>query len=595
MSELKKHFFCIGILAFLVVILTFPLVTHINTHVPGFSSSQEIPGALWDNWRTQYSYQHHTDLRHFSFISYPFGVGLYDAGLMPYGNYYLHNMLSIFTTPVLTYNIQALGNMFLSALFMYLLMFALSGSFLGSLLSACAFAFCPYQFARQWQHLSLTFNWVFPMVLLALYHFRQRSGRKEAMILLIAMILMYSFDFHIIFFASFTVMVFLLYALSAGSKNRFILKTLGLWIIVFILLSAQFAPVLTKLIKAPVKQQASGYNTLQRKLDDLFTQSAKPLSYFIPSTEHPVFGGITGKFVGSPLWGVGLTEHQLYLGWTAIILAWVALKRWRKKPSANCRKDEGHFYVGYFVFLAAAAWVMSQPPWWDWGIVKIYMPSYFIYKVLPMIRAYCRFGIIVMLAVSALAGFGLMYFLERFKSNKTRLIVGSGLCFLLLFEFLNFPPFKVIDVSRAPDVYKWIKDRPGMDAIVEYPLDTEGANFMYQYYQIFHQKPVVNGSTPFTYPNKVAKSISVLSDFQTPGVLKWLGAKYVLVHRQDYTASELVEQIDELDAVSRNPGLRFVKSFPAQECPPEDPCLSVSGPIDVYEIVANPQAPSVSK
>jgi len=311
----------------------------------------------------------------------------------------------------------------------------------------------------------------------------------------------------------------------------------------------------------------------------------------LPSTEHPLFGNFTKKFVGSPLWGVSLTEHQLYLGWTVILLAFVAFRKWRRRCS---NINEENFWIGFFVFLVIVAWLFSQPPWWRIGPIKIFMPSFFMYKILPMVRAYCRFGIVVELGLSILAGFGLNLILDRIKNKNRQLLLGSIFCFLVLFEFWNWPPYKVIDVSKAPQVYYWLKNQPQDFAIAEYPLDTEGPNEMYKFYQIFHQKPIINGTIPGTYANKVAQKIVKLSDPKTASILKWMGVKYVLVHKEDYLKTELVEWIEELKRIPQNPYLKFIKSFPPQECPSQIMCTQKTGPIDVYEITTESIEPSIN-
>ncbi|MFH0913485.1 MAG: hypothetical protein V1884_04310, partial [Candidatus Omnitrophota bacterium] len=219
---------------------------------------------------------------------------------------------------------------------------------------------------------------------------------------------------------------------------------------------------------------------------------------------------------------------------------------------------------------------------------------FFMYRVLPMFRAYCRFGVMVMLAVSVLAGFGLKFILEKFNSQKKKLSLTILFCGLVMFEFWNYPPFKVINVSRVPQVYYWLKSQPQDFAIAEYPLDIAGPNEIYKFYQTKHEKKIINATTPGTYAHKVARSIIKLSDSNTANVLKWMGVKYVLVHNEDYLSTGLVEDYEELNKIPQNPGLNFIKNFPSQECPKKDiMCVQKTGPIDVYEIIALPIKPKV--
>ncbi len=156
----------------------------------------------------------------------------------------------------------------------------------------------------------------------------------------------------------------------------------------------------------------------------------------------------------------------------------------------------------------------------------------------------------------------------------------------------NQPESPLIDLSRVPEVYYWLKGQPGDFAIAEYPIDANGANMMHMFYQTKHDKKMVNGTIPGTYANKIAKSITKLSDPKTTKVLKWMGVKYVLVHREDYLRTELIEEIEELGKIPQNSGLKLIKTFPPQECPQKEiMCVQKSGMVDVYEVTAKPVKP----
>ena len=65
-----------------------------------------------------------------------------------------------------------------------------------------------------------------------------------------------------------------------------------------------------------------------------------------------------------------------------------------------------------------------------------------------------------------------------------------------------------------------------------------------------------------------------------------MGVKYVIVHKDVYINTDLIEQIEDVNRVSKNEGLKFVKSFSPQKCPSDIMCTQKSGQIDVYEVVA---------
>lgn len=592
---MKKTVFIIIIFILLEIIMTYPLVFKVTDHVPGFFSTDESLSIPWGGWFNKFATKNHLSLMKTDFISYPFGVELYRTiGFIWFGINYL---LAVLTTPILTYNLQVLINFFLAALFTYFFVYFVSGNTFSAILSGIAFAFCPYMFVRTWQHLGDTYIWVIPLALFGLVLLSQKVSRKHIFIFALGMIFM-SIGFNFLY-AGLTLALFMACLfirdlrrrkLFSPENKKLVIAILFSFLIFVIVMSPQIYTV-TKGIIASKGSSPSVFNVYHRPFEDLFAQSVRPLSYILPATVHPVFGGFTEQFVGTELYGMSFTEHTLYLGWIPLILAFIAFRR--RKKSAN---HSDRFYIGFFILLAVFAWLFSQPPWWKIGNVKIYMPPFFIYQILPVFRAYCRFGIVVMFAVAVLAGFGLKFLLESRKTLKSKIGLSVLCCGLILFEFWNYPPFKVIDVSRVPAVYYWLKEQPRDTVIAEYPLDQDAPNEMYRLYQATHEKKMINYTVPGTYANKVAHTINKISDPSSAEALRWMGVKYVLVHRDKYLQTELIEDREELNKLSSNPGLKFVKDFPAENCPQQDiRCVKEAGPIDVYEVIAQPKEPKVEK
>ncbi|MFN7170159.1 MAG: hypothetical protein ACK4NT_02815 [Candidatus Omnitrophota bacterium] len=611
---MKEHKSVFLIFVILIFILTFPLIIKFSTSIPGFFSTDEPYGAMWSFWRIKYSFLNKLSLKRTDLIAYPFGMDLYASGFISYLWLFWTHLLSIFTNPVFTWSIQIILNLFLSAVFSYLLVFYLTGNKMSAILGGMIFGFCPYQFVRIWQHLGLTYNQWLPLVLLSVILLKENPlSKKRIFLFLISFFLLLSFDWSVMYMGIISLFCFLFYIsfyhwrIKLFNQKRLILADLKFCgkififiLLVFIILSPQFLwAIKNRVSMNKISFSPSAFSHYVRPFEDLFTQSAKPLSYFLPAVVHPVFGKFTERFIGSPLYGVSFTEHTLYLGWIPIILALFAFRRWRRyrkglRDNGQELSERENFYIGFFVLLAIMAWFFSQPPRWNFGPIKIFMPSFFMYKILPMFRAYCRFGIVLMLAIAVLAGFGLKFITLNIKHKTLNIAVTVLFCGLVLFEFWNYPPFKIIDVSRVPQVYYWLKGQSGDFAIAEYPLDADSPNEMYKFYQTRHEKKIINGTIPGTYANKVAQTIVKLSEPKTAGILKWMGVKYVLVHREDYLNTELAEWIEELGKIPKNPGLKFVKSFSSQECPQKDMlCIQETGPIDVYEITAEPQEPKV--
>jgi hypothetical protein len=424
-------------------------------------------------------------------------------------------------------------------------------------------------------------------VLLVLFKLKDRFQVRSCVYFVIGLILAAGINFGIAYHIMIATLAFFIYLVLYDLKNRKQLSAVAirndicyvrnialLGALVISILATQFYYIAKNIILAH-GSTTSGFNLYHRPFNDLFTQSAKPLSYFLPAAVHPLFGKFTERFIGSPLYGVSYTEHTLYLGWAALILAFLAFRNWCKKRKLYANED---FYIGFFVWLVVVAWLFSQPPYFTFPYFKIYMPSFLMYKILPMFRAYCRFGIVVMLAVAVLAGFGLKFVLARFKSQKMKILITALCCSLVLFEFWNWPPLRVMNLTKYPKVYDWLRLQKGDFAIAEYPLDIESPNEYYKFCQTIHEKRIINGTIPGTHANEVARKIWKLSDPKTAPILSWMGVKYVLVHHAACEASDNIQVYKEYEKIKSGniEGLEFVRTIEG---------------VDIYAVKAKPQIP----
>lgn len=569
----------------LIVAMTYPLAFKIRTCMPGFFSTDESFIIVWNAWRIKFAFLNHLSLTFTDYIAYPRGIEIYANGLVSYVWLFINHALAILTTPVLTYNIQVMLSHFLSAYFTYLLVLRLTKDTRAAIFSGIIFGFCPYIFVRSWQHLGETYIWPMPLLVWSLLGLKDDAKLSKKCLYVLSLILA-AINYAVMYYSFLILAVYLGYLLFRWKENKtYIARIIILSVIALILLLPQFWPVF-KNILFPQERMSSVWNVYKRPFEDMFMQSAKPLSYILPPVAHPILGKFTEGFVGTELYGASFTEHTLYLGIVPLIMAFIALRR-RK----SIIKDSGRSYISFFLLLAAGAWIFSQPPWWQIGSLKLYMPSFFMYKVLPMFRAYCRFGAVLMFAVAVLAGFGMKSLLDKPGTKKKGGFVFL-LCSLVVFEFWTWPPYKVIDVSSFPPVYSWLKSQPKDTVIAEYPMDDYSPNELYKLCQTRHEKKMINGTIPETEANKFAQKVNKLSDARTPGILKWMNVKYVVVHEAWYLKSELKQDLDEYKKISANLGLRLIKSYPEENCPREDiMCVYKRGAIDLYEVIALPIEP----
>ncbi|MCK4519156.1 MAG: hypothetical protein KAU12_03445, partial [Candidatus Omnitrophica bacterium] len=215
-----------------------------------------------------------------------------------------------------------------------------------------------------------------------------------------------------------------------------------------------------------------------------------------------------------------------------------AFRLWRnsKKDSISDAKksEEMDFSIKFFFTLTFVAFLFSLYPIFVLFGRELKLPSYYIYQMVPFFRAIGRFGIVLMLAISVLMAFGIKFLFERINSPKAKVSLAILFAIIVVFEFINFPPFKATDIGASEEVYFWLKEQPVEILIVEYPIE-EDDNVEYLFNQRVHQKKIVNGALRGTEAYSVTEKIVNILEPQTAGILEDLGVTYVIIHIPRYT------------------------------------------------------------
>jgi hypothetical protein len=256
-------------------------------------------------------------------------------------------------------------------------------------------------------------------------------------------------------------------------------------------------------------------------LAEFNTYSARPLEYFLPDVHSLLFGSDTAGYLTTHLHGSNFSESTLYVGVTVIALAIAAMFTLaRGKLTESARRP-----VVMLAVVAVAAFLASAPPEASIFGVTVPFPSHFIMKVTSAWRAYSRFVIVVMLALSALAGIGLDN-LIRARPVRWRVAV-------LLMAFVVVPIDLGSRISQTnsygvPTVFRVLARQPrGLTA--EYPLTPAGDNLYGDvFYQNVYDMPLINGYLPGSLQERRAVLLSSLSNPSTAGGLATLGVRYVV-------------------------------------------------------------------
>ena len=418
--------------------------------------------------------------------------------------------------PVIPYNLLLLFCYFGSAVGMYLLAYRYTSSRWGAFVSACVFGFAFFR-THHFGHLTLICTAGFPVAVWVLHRLRDRFTWRWGAVWVIVVAWQALCNWYVAVLLAMTLgCVVLFEAVRRPRPWPFLLKMVPLVAAVAILLLPFAVPYMSHPVAGSIEESSA--------------LSADVSDYF-----EPPLNTLEGQFLDNReqwIWG----EKTLYLGWTTLLLAGLGLFWNRKRGLA-------WFYFG----LGAAGFLLSLGPRTAGGQG---LPLAYLYQLLPFIgqfRATARFALLVVFAVSVLAG------LAAARLSRRPWIPGV-LAGLLLLEFfpvgLGFHPCATEPFAARP-VDLWLRARnpaptgPLGDrrprqrdrkVVIELPdyvgTDQWPRESLYMLYSTQHWMNLVNGYTRF-YPANYASDFAVYSRFPDPEAIDFMrlrGIDYVVVH-----------------------------------------------------------------
>lgn len=495
-----------------------------------------VPGdplGISELWRTRIALLNDQSLSFTRLLAAPYG---FSSDPIPYYLWQglLYPMI-VLLGEVFTYNFFLFISFPLAGLTMYFLVWHITSNRAASFVAGFIFTFSTYHLMHSLQHLTLAnIQWL-PLFFLSLIKLKEKRTFANEALFVSSFAILFLSDYYYGFFTIITTAVLAIFLFVYFHKRFFLRQPINsnrkrmrffivMMVALAILVTAVF-PIISHWGKAVAK--------FNRSTDEVQIYSARPLEYLIPSIDNPFFGRYIEKFAISRLHNSNSFEQTLYLGLIPLALAAIAIYGYRHETDERRR---------FATFLAIAGMLttffLSLPPKVHLFGFTILMPSYLAHKIVPVFRVYARFGIFVMMFIAMLAGIGLRTLLERINSKQIKLLLVMIILVIVGIEFINIPPWHVIDVSSkaAPKVYRWLAKQPGDFIVAEYPWTAriELPNLEYSFYQRIHKKRLANGAAEGSYANKVHQNMIDLEDSDIGIKLYRLGVKYIVVHRQKY-------------------------------------------------------------
>jgi hypothetical protein len=540
----------------LALIMMGPVVTHFSRYAysgPG----DNLPG-IYDLWWRHYAITHGLPVVRNSLLFYPLG---HEVGpIYPYTLFFLMAKgLLLLTNEVALFNTLALVYLIGSGLGMYGLVKFLSGHRVAAVVAGSVYMWAPSQLIEAWGHLSWGPMWI-PLVFLALFYYSDNPSWKRA--ILVGVLLTFAlvdnpyYGYFVALMLPLYVFVYIVYHAMASTLNwRLVIQSAKHTAIVGGVVLLWFSVVYMVSMRDTISlhQTVSSEAVGDREPIMIFIAgSAFPWDYVTPSLIHPflgwmndrVFAYTTGldvlfpieRFEGIPdewmSWQKG-ARAQNYLGLSNLVLAGIGLWTWRKAPHLRTGRDIGLLFC--LAVLLVAPWV-SGPPMLPVGSIiqaitridlplldylAIVSPSYWLYDIAPIVRAYFRIGILAVQSVIVLGGFGLAALLNRTRTHWQAALIASIVLLVGIFEFLHYPP-PLVDVSDVETHYAAIL-ADNEDYVIVDGFESPSIYAPASLAQRHHQKPLLD----FIWWQYIVQT----EDIDTMPVLSGLNIRYVIIRK----------------------------------------------------------------
>ena len=528
----------------LALIFLWPLPRHFLTHVPG--DGGDDPALTWNLWWVKHSLLDlHSSPFYCRHMFYPIGVNLAFYTLTV-----LNGLLSIplqFTFGLIpATNLILISSFALSAFGAYLLAKGLkvSRSEIGPFLAGLIYGFssCKLFYAALGQFNIASSQWI-PFFALALF----RLGKRESFKWAVAGALFLIFQaWAEMTFASFLLLFLAFYLTWALAFRRREPSPLLLQAALMLLL---FLAGISPLLAAMVPDLLAEGDFFLKGTGFAEVFSADPVGLFLPTRLHPILGKVVDRFPFPHDKG-----QHLYPGFAVLALSLIGLLR---------RREARFWLVGAFLFLILSFGPTLHLNGKDTGIPL----PFAIIQEIPFFKGNRypgRYNVMVMLCLAVAASLGAEAFLERTKAKAILAFWAA----LIAFEHLSIP--LPLSDMRIPEAYKAIASDPEPGTVLEIPLawrnsfritGTMHPIIMFeQYYQTFHQRPILGGNTSrnpefkFQYFTEapILNSIIALENGHTlwpevieedkklaPYFLQFFGIRYIVLHPRQVPPSLL--------------------------------------------------------
>ncbi|MBI5033100.1 MAG: hypothetical protein HZB51_21485 [Chloroflexi bacterium] len=500
---LKRHFFVLAIYAILAMGLTYPLVLQISDHIPG----SVIWGLdeytfLWNFWWFKHAlFDLGVNPLQSDYIFYPIGVNLVLYTFMLLNSALAIPIEFIFGYPA-AINTLLLFAFVLSGYGTFLLVRYLLRDAtidkphvrdLAAFVAGAVFAFTSSRFVYvSLGHYNFVSSQFIPFFILFFIKSLREPHSKNAILAGVFGAFAVLIDVTYAVFLAMFGALYLPFAwrnkeIARGVFNRL----LTMAAVAFGLASPLLIPSLFELITA--SYTLPGWGHAEKLLNDL-------VGLFTPTTLHPLN---RNWFQELDVVRQGISQfadvNTVFLGYATLVLAIFGALVFRKKLTVWIVSA-----ISFVVLSMGPLLHINGQSVFDFqGLQATFPLPFLLLHYIPFLkenRAPNRFGILVILSLAVLIGFGITWLYQKIKFAKVSLLLTFTFLLLILFEHLALP--LPMSDTRVPEVYAKIAQDPGDFAILSLPIGWRNSfgvlgveDTRTQFYQSVHGKRLLGGNT----------------------------------------------------------------------------------------------------
>jgi len=569
-KKVLKHILVLVTFLILTTIVTFPVVLDFGTEAAGQGCYDKCH-MMWRMWWAGFAVDNNLDFHHTQYLFQPVGTEV--SGNLAQFTTGIGAILQNIVGNTLTWNIIWLSGFVFGGYGAFLLAEHFTKNPFASIIAGIIFTFSTYHIVHSNFHIGLSMIVWIPLFALILFKILQKDSK---LLIILGSVFFFLASITHLYFLLFSIMFSIIFFIvfifkQKNVSNKIFIKNFSLILGIGIIASL--------IMFAPVLMSDSDYE--KRTFDEHIKFSGSLGNFFMPTFFHTSQTqtnhlGIMMIFdVFNEEAKVVSTEGYSYLGYPVIFLSILALK-FRFK------------FSWFWVFVGIGSAILSLGPELKMihNLTGIWMPGRILFDYVPQweeFRAAGRFIIITHLSMAILSAFAINGIMKsKFLSKKILVLILIVILVIIIFDVSAIPyPTYTQPIS---EIYEEIKNDKSDFIILESPIGSRTttqytSHPTFNYYQTFHEKPIVGG-----YESRAAVDSLTQSDtyffnkFQFYGngddvlkqdlgihgipILNYFDVKYVIIHKNepiaftDLTTQRIpVEETTTSNVISRTSNL----------------------------------------